>query len=83
MLQLAIDAEVDSFTSRHLPVHFAHRNHQGLEKNAQNKHFHCEAEIRLLRRFLYDRNQFAEERREFWLVRTEAELLNTNRDKSS
>lgn len=41
-----------------LPVHFAHRNHNWLEKSAQSKLFLCEAEIRLFRRYLYDRNQF-------------------------
>lgn len=41
-----------------LPVQFAHRNHNWLEKSAQSKLFLCEAEIRLFRRYLYDRNQF-------------------------
>lgn len=66
---------------RPLPVHFAHRNHKGLEKCAQSKPFLCEAEIRLFRCYLYDRNQFVENRRETELLRTESELVNTNSDK--
>ncbi len=64
-----------------LPVHFAHRNHNWLEKSAQSKLFLCEAEIRLFRRYLYDRNQFVKNSRETELLRTESELVNTNRDK--
>ena len=41
----------------------------------------CKVEIRLFRRFVFDRNQFVEKRREFELLRTERELVNTNSDK--
>ncbi len=58
-------------------MHFAHRNHNWLEKNAPSKLFLCEAEIRLFHRYLYDRNQFVEKRRESDQLRTEADLVNT------
>ena len=41
----------------------------------------CKAEIRLFCRFVFDRNQFGENRREFELLRTEADLVSTTTDK--
>jgi len=63
-----------------LPVHFAHRNHIGLENSGQNNPFVCKAEICLFRRYFNDRNQIVEKRREMTRFQTETELVNTNRD---